>query len=163
MYPLHWLGPGYRVMHIAVGSYQLTPKFELWFNIFVYRHFHATSEIASVRPYPEKRNQLSFVNISPTFVINTSMERSSRVLRHKLKIWFFKGKTLNWVFLLSCFVLKNLAYAVHIMVLLFYPWTFKLVSTCTYITINDIRDASLSLLGSASIIWMFLKFYFSYL
>ena len=38
------------------------------------------SEIVSVRPYPEKRNHLNFVNISPTLVIDTSMERSSQVL-----------------------------------------------------------------------------------
>ena len=31
-------------------------------------------------PYPEKKNHLSFVNISPTLVIDTSMEKSSRVL-----------------------------------------------------------------------------------
>ena len=35
-------------------------------------------------------NHLSFVNISPTLVIDTSMERSSRVLHHgNPKIWFF--------------------------------------------------------------------------
>ena len=35
-------------------------------------------------------NHLSFVNISPTLVIDTSMERSSRVLHHgNQKIWFF--------------------------------------------------------------------------
>ena len=33
-------------------------------------------------PYPKKRNHHSFVNISPTLVIDTSMERSSRVLQH---------------------------------------------------------------------------------
>ena len=44
----------------------------------------------SICPYPEKRNHHSFVNISPTLVIDTSMERSSRVLRHgNPKIWFF--------------------------------------------------------------------------
>ena len=42
----------------------------------------------SVCPHPEKRNRLSFVNISPTLVIDTSMERSSRVLLHgNPKIW----------------------------------------------------------------------------
>ena len=40
------------------------------------------SKTLSVCPYPEKRNHLSFVNISPTLVIDTSMERSSRVLHH---------------------------------------------------------------------------------
>ena len=33
-------------------------------------------------PYAEKRNRPGFVNISPTLVIDTSMERSSRVLHH---------------------------------------------------------------------------------
>ena len=33
--------------------------------------------------YPEKRNLSDFVNISPTLVIDTSMERSLRVLQHK--------------------------------------------------------------------------------
>ena len=38
-------------------------------------------------------NHLSFVNISPTLVIDTSMERSSRVLQHgNPKIWFFSKK-----------------------------------------------------------------------
>ena len=38
-------------------------------------------------------NHLSFVNISPTLVIDTSMERSSRVLHHgNPKIWFFFSK-----------------------------------------------------------------------
>ena len=44
------------------------------------------SKTVSVCPYPEKRNHLSFVNISPTLVIDTSMERSSRVLHHGKKI-----------------------------------------------------------------------------
>ena len=38
-------------------------------------------------------NHLSFVNISPTLVIDTSMERSSRVVQHgNPKIWFFFSK-----------------------------------------------------------------------
>ena len=44
-------------------------------------------------------NQLSFVNISPTLVIDTSMERSSRVLQHgNPKIWFFFKKVRNLTF-----------------------------------------------------------------
>ena len=44
----------------------------------------------SICPYPEKRNHHSFVNISLTFVIDQSMETSSRVLQHgNPKIWFF--------------------------------------------------------------------------
>ena len=44
-------------------------------------------------------NHLSFVNISPTFVIDTSMERSSWVLQHgNPKIWFFFFKKgWNWI------------------------------------------------------------------
>ena len=44
----------------------------------------------SVCPHPEKRYHHSFVNISPTLVIDTSMERSSRVLHH--------GNPKNWIF-----------------------------------------------------------------
>ena len=44
----------------------------------------------SICPYSEKRNHHSFVNISPTLVIDASMERSSQVLHDaKPKIWFF--------------------------------------------------------------------------
>ena len=44
-------------------------------------------------------NHLSFVNISPTLVIDTSMERSSRVLHHgNLKIWFFFQKSSKFKF-----------------------------------------------------------------
>ena len=56
-----------------------------------------------VCPYPEKRNRHSFVNISPTIVIDTSMERSSQVLQHgNPKIWIFFKKVQyyycwNWI------------------------------------------------------------------
>ena len=44
-------------------------------------------------------NHLSFVNISPTLVIDTSMERSSRVLRHgNPKIGFFFQKSSKFEF-----------------------------------------------------------------
>ena len=46
-------------------------------------------------------NHLSFVNISPTIIIDTSMERSSRVLQHgnpKIDIFFTKFR--NWI--LTC-------------------------------------------------------------
>ena len=42
-------------------------------------------------------NHLSSVNISPTLVIDTSMERSSRVLHHgNPKMWIFFPKVRNW-------------------------------------------------------------------
>ena len=45
----------------------------------------------SICPYPEKKNHHSFLNISPTLVIDTTMERSSQVLHHgnpKIRIFF---------------------------------------------------------------------------
>ena len=48
----------------------------------------------SVCPHPEKRNPLSFVNISPTLVIDASLERFSRVLYNgNQKIWIFFQKS----------------------------------------------------------------------
>ena len=42
-------------------------------------------------------NHLSFVNISPTLIIDASMERSSRVLHNgNPKIWFFFHKSLKF-------------------------------------------------------------------
>ena len=53
-------------------------------------------------------NHLSFVNISPTLVIDTSMGRFSRVLHHgNPKIWFFFFKKVrNWIWLVFWLVLK---------------------------------------------------------
>ena len=50
--------------------------------------------LSVICPYPEKRNHHSFVNISPTLVIDTPMERSSRVLHHEnpQKFHFFSKK-----------------------------------------------------------------------
>ena len=57
----------------------------------------------SVCPYPEKRNHLSFVYISPTLVIDTSMEWSSPVLHHgNTKIcYFLSSKFEFWLVLNS--------------------------------------------------------------
>ena len=85
----------------------LTTNFELWVEFFcVPTCFHVRipklclsvcpsvrlSVRLSVCPHTEKRNHHSFVNISPTLVIDTSMEWSSRVLHHvNPKMWnFFK-------------------------------------------------------------------------
>ena len=106
----------------AYCNRQLTPNFRLWVEIFLCADMFPcedskTVSCLSVRPYPEKRNHLSFVNISPTLVIDTSMERSSRVLQYgntKFLFSFKKGR--NWI--LTC--AKKLK-------------SFKWVSTCTYI------------------------------
>ena len=53
----------------------------------------------SVCPHPEKRYHHSFVNISPTLIIDTSIERSSRVLHHgNPKIWIFFQKSSKFEF-----------------------------------------------------------------
>ena len=88
----------------AYRDRQLTTNFEFWVEIFcVPSCFHvripkpclsvSLSVCLSICPNPEKRNHHSFVNISPTLVIDTSMERSSRVLHHgNQKIWIFSKK-----------------------------------------------------------------------
>ena len=96
----------------AYRDRRLTTNFELWVEIFCVStcfHMRIPKPCLSVRlsvrpsvcPHPEKRNPLSFVNISPTIVIDTSMERFSRVLHHgNPKIWFiFKNvRNLNFDF-----------------------------------------------------------------
>ena len=90
----------------AYRNRQLTTNFELWVEIFcVPTCFHVRipkpclsvcpsvclSVCLSICPHPEKRYHHSFVNISPTLVIDTSMQRSSRVLHHgnpKIKFFF---------------------------------------------------------------------------
>ena len=95
--------------HKGIDGKPLILSFELKF--FVCRHVSmwgfqnrvclsvCLSVRPSVCPHPEKRNPLSFVNISPTLVINTSMERSSLVLHHgNPKIWFFFQKSSKFEF-----------------------------------------------------------------
>ena len=89
---------------------QLTLNFELWVEFFcVPTCFHmripksCLSFRQSVCPCPEIRKHPIFVNISPTLVIDTSMERSSRVLQHvnpKKKFLFIFKEGRNWI--LTC-------------------------------------------------------------
>ena len=88
----------------AYRDRRLAANFELWVEIFcVPTCFHVRIQnrvCPSVRT-PRKHNH-SFVNISPTLVIDTSTERSSRVLHHgNPKIWFFFQKSLKFEFWLS--------------------------------------------------------------
>ena len=80
----------------AYRDRRLTTNFELWVEIFCVStcfHMRIPKPCPSVCPHPEKRYHHNFVNISPTLVIDTSMERSSRVLHHgNPKIWFFFSK-----------------------------------------------------------------------
>ena len=83
----------------AYRDRQLTTNFELLVKIFLCADMFpcedskTVSVCPSVCPYPEKINHHNFVNISSTLVIDTSLERSSRVLHHgniKIMIFFFK-------------------------------------------------------------------------
>ena len=84
-----------RVLHHGIPKicffFQKSLKFEIWL-------------------LTKSWNHLSFVNISPTLVTDTSMERSSRVLHHgNPKIWFFFFKKVrNWIWLVFWLVLKSL-------------------------------------------------------
>ena len=83
-------------------------------KFFVCRHvsiIYDDSEIVSVCPYPDKRNNSSFVNISPTVVIDTSMERSSRALHHGPPPPQKKKAYLSVSAVMFC--KQCLAYAVH--------------------------------------------------
>ena len=78
-------------------------------------------------PYAKKKNRPGFVNISPTWVIDMSMERSSQVLQHgNQKIWFFfsKSSKSNSTCILTC--VEELK-------------SFKLVSTCTYMSTSGMH------------------------
>ena len=77
----------------AYRNRRLTTNFELWVEIFCVPtcfHMRIPKPCPSVCPHPEKRYHHSFVNISPTLVIDTSMERSSRVLHHGNPFFFSK-------------------------------------------------------------------------
>ena len=126
-----WLGKHYTVhtTHYASPTsgeayrdQQLTTNFEFWVEIFcVPTCFHVRipkpclsvcpSVCLSICPYPEKRNHHSFVNISPTLVIDTSMEGSSRVLHHgNQKIWIFFQKSSKFKFWLVLKSWNNLSF-----------------------------------------------------
>ena len=89
----------------AYRDRRLTTNFELWVDIFVCRHvsiMRIPKPRLSVCPHPKKRNHHSFVNISPTLAIDTSMERSSRVLQHgNPDIWIFFKQVRNSNFYLN--------------------------------------------------------------
>ena len=91
--------------HIGIDGWLLILSFELKF--FVCRHVSIwgfQNRVClfvhlSLCLHPRKRNHHSFVNISPTLVIDTSMERFSRVLHHgNPNIWIFFQKSLNFDF-----------------------------------------------------------------
>ena len=80
----------------------------------------------SVRLYPEKRNHPGFININPTLVIDasiyisstlvidTSMERSLRVLYLEKSLTLFSFKKNAYLSVSAFFYKQFLAYTVHI-------------------------------------------------
>ena len=85
----------------AYCNHQLTPNFELWIDFFFFacRRVSIRGFQNRVFQFPDKWNHSCFVNISHTVVIDTSMERSSRVLEHgNTKIWFSFQKRSKWNF-----------------------------------------------------------------
>ena len=112
----------------------LSSKFEFWLVMISWNHH-------------------SFVHISPTIVIDTSMERSSRVLHHgNIKIWFFfqKKSKLNFdlYFVWLVFFLSSK---------MNFDLYFDLCQRAEIIQVglhkhlyDDIGDASSSLRGSTS-------------
>ena len=71
------------MIHQLKGLHEYYSKENQKFEFFFSKKFE-------IRLLTKSWNHLSFVNISPTLVIVTSMERSSRVLHHgNPKIWFF--------------------------------------------------------------------------
>ena len=83
----NYFPPSLNLFFIMHPLRQLTLNFELRVEFFcVQTCFHMRipklSCLSACPYYPEKRNLPTFVNISPTVVIDTSMERSLRVLHH---------------------------------------------------------------------------------
>ena len=135
----HWSNYASPTSGEAYRDRRLTTNFELWVEIFCVPtcfHMRIPKPCLSVCPHPEKRNHHRFVNISPTLVIDTSLERSSRVLHHgNQEIWFFFSKKIEIEFDLY-FVLW---------------WRTEIIQVGFNMHLYvDIGDASSSLWGSTS-------------
>ena len=87
--------------HIGIDSFPLILSFQLKFlcaDMFPYEDFKTVSVHLSV---PREKNHPGFVNIIPTLVIDTSLERSSRVLHHgspKIRFFFPKSSKFDFFF-----------------------------------------------------------------
>ena len=102
-YPENWKSPWLRQYQSYISNWYINGKvFTAWKpRKFIYfsKKFEIELFLYTEGPYPKKRNHPSFVDISPTLVIDASMERSSRVLQHvNRKIWiiFQKSSKLNF-------------------------------------------------------------------
>ena len=102
----HWANYASPSSGEAYRDRQLTPNFELWVEFFCVPtcfHVRIPKPCLSVRTLRKKIT--NFVNITPTLVIDTSIERSSRVLHHgspKNLIFFSKSSKLNSTCILTC-------------------------------------------------------------
>ena len=81
-----------------------TQKCEIFQKVWNWQNWILFVPRVSVRR--EKKKRPGFVNTSPTWVIDTSTERSSRVLHHGNPNFFFK-KVRNWIRLVFWLVLKS--------------------------------------------------------
>ena len=113
-----------------IACFMIKIKYEIYWNKITFKcvfwkiadlelemiERYEDSKTLSVCPYPEKRNHPSLVNISPTLVIDTSMERSSRVLHHgnpKELILFKKKKGWNWILTSAEIILASSISVLH--------------------------------------------------
>ena len=79
----NWIRLFFVCRHVSIWGFQ--NRFRLSVRLSVCLSFHLSVS--------RKRNHHSFVNISPTLAIETSMERSSQVLHHEnQKIWISSKK-----------------------------------------------------------------------
>ena len=141
---LVWLSVYYASLSSgeAYMDRRLTTNFELlsWnflcADMFPCEDSKTVSVCPSVCPHPEKRNRPGFVNISPTLVIDTWMERSSRLLQH--------GNPKNWFFFSKKFEIE---------IDLYFDlcWRAEIIQVGLNMHLyDDIGDASSSLWGSTS-------------
>ena len=107
-------------------------------------------------------NHPSFVNISPTLVIDTSMERSSRVLYHEKSKFYFIKKKKRLTKCFCCHVFNNFKHMLCTLI------GAIILSINIQVGLNmhlydDIGDASSSLRGSTSSFFCLLIFIFAVL
>ena len=125
-------------------------NFGLCADMFPYEDFEILSP--SVPPYPEKRNHHSFVIINPTVVIDTSKERSSRLIKfgNPKNLILLKKKQAYLNVSAVMFCKQCLAYTVHIDY--YYHAIYKHSNRfqCLYISVNYMHIYFSTLRGSTS-------------
>ena len=176
-----------RIPVIRGWIYRSTANSQFWAlswnflcaDMFPCEDFKTVSVCLSICPYPEKRNHHSLVNMSPTLVIDTSMERPSRVLQHgNPKIWFSCKKKHVYLSVSAVIFHKQfLAYTVHI------DWCYHAIhkhscrsvhifvlTTCTFMLVCTIEPSFLRttsgmhrrLFEGRHLVWLYFAIWFCY-